>query len=51
MQNELDLLRKIAFNIAMIDIEYSTEHDDALFDDAYEKAREWQEKYNETISN
>jgi hypothetical protein len=38
---ETELLRRIAFRVAMIDREHSTEHDEALFDGAHEAATEW----------
>ena len=41
LRKENEILKEIAFDLAMIDRHHTTEHDDLLFESAYEKAQAW----------
>ena len=48
MENELELLRKIASNLAFMDPFSGSEHDDLLAEDAIEMAKYWYKEYSLT---
>lgn len=47
MESELDLLREIATNLAVMD-PFGGEHDDLLADEAIEMAKKWYKEYSLT---
>lgn len=45
LRKENDTLKEIAFDLAMVDENHRTEHDDLLMEDAMERVQQWYEEY------